>query len=546
MTDRFLRSSECAREVKPWFKPLYLRLGLVAVSVMALAGCENGPSVSSHPSATPFMEIPSAFVHQWSEPSHPFTGAAVIDVDGDGKDELFVGGGSGQGDALLFLQDGKLVNRIEGTGLDDKTGATHGALSTDFDLDGDVDLIVARENGVFVYANDRGRFLSSAVALDLPEDSVPLSIAAADVDKDGDLDLYVSVFVSFPAFRSATFNDPEHAKKNILLINTGDMTFVDRTSQSKTASLQNTFHATFADLDGDADLDLVLAQNTGEVEIFANEGDGTFRSVPTNSGFGFWMGIAIGDVEQDGDEDLLISNAGNSIPKFLTTGDIREDQRHNIDWGLFRNEGGLSFSEQAGTYGLDEYGFAWGALFEDINQDGRLDLLVAQNYIKWPVHKWFPLNGKALLQFDGEEEGGGAATFVSVESLGLDNPHFGQSPMIADLNGDGRPDVVWLNMDGPLRAFLNQGQSRYLTLRFADDHRCQGAKAEVALADGTLLRRQMIASTGLLTDQTATLFFGLPGTSPVSKVTITSMSGTVSELAEAVENTTLNVGAVCL
>ena len=539
MTEQFTRSPERNDQAKPFLRRFYVRLSLVAVSVVALAGCENGPSVSSHPSATPFLEIPSGFTHQWSEPSHPFTGAAVIDVDGDGRDELFVGGGSGQGDALLFFEDGALVNRIAGTGLDDKTGATHGALSTDFDLDGDVDLIVARENGVFVYANDQGRFLSSTVALDLPPDSVPLSVAAADVDKDGDLDLYVSVFVSFPAFRSATFNDPEHAKKNILLINTGDMTFVDKTAETQTASLQNTFHSTFVDLDSDADLDLVLAQNTGEVEIFANEGNGTFRSVPTNSGFGFWMGIAVGDIDQDGDEDLLISNAGNSIPKFLTTGDLREDQRHNINWGLLRNEGGLSFSDQIGTYGLDGYGFAWGAVFEDINQDGLLDLLVAQNYIKWPVHKWFPLDGKALLQFEGE----GQEPFVSVESLGLDNPHFGQSPMIADLNGDGRPDVIWLNMDGPLRAFLNQGQSRYLTLRFADDHRCQGAKAEVMLADGTLLRRQVIASTGLLTDQTATLFFGLPGTSPVSKVTITSTSGNVSELDGGLENTTLKVGA---
>ncbi len=542
MADRFPRLSQCVLGTKPRFKRVYVRFGLVAVSLMALAGCENGPTVNSHPSATPFMEIPTSFTHQWLEPSHPFTGASVIDVDGDGQDEIFVGGGSSQDDALLFLQDGSLVNRIEGTGLDDKVGATHGSLSTDFDLDGDVDLIVARENGVFMYANDRGQFSSQPLTLNLPEDSVPLSIAAGDVDKDGDLDLYVSVFVSFSAFRSATFNDPEHAKKNILLINTGDMTFVDRTLQSNTAGLQNTFHSAFVDLDSDADLDLVLAQNTGEVEIFANEGDGNFRSVPTNSGFGFWMGIAIGDIEQDGDEDLLISNAGNSIPKFLTTGDLREDQRHNINWGLFRNEGTMTFNDQTAAYGLDEYGFGWGALFEDINQDGRLDLLVAQNYIKWPVHKVFPLDGKALLQFEGE----GEESFVSVRSLGLDNPHFGQSPIIADLNGDGRPDVIWLNMDGPLRAFLNQGQSRYLTLRFMDDHRCQGAKVEVALADGTLLRRQLIASTGLLTDQSATLFFGLPNDSPVSKITIMSVSGKVSDFAGGLENTTLKVGAACL
>ncbi len=81
-------------------------------------------------------------------------------------------------------------------------------------------------------------------------------------------DWYISVFVDFPSFRSATYNDPTHAKENRMLLNNGDLTFTDITESSGAASKQNTFLSVFADLDADGWQDLVVAQNTGEVEIF--------------------------------------------------------------------------------------------------------------------------------------------------------------------------------------------------------------------------------------------------------------------------------------
>ena len=89
------------------------------------------------------------------------------------------------------------------------------------DADGDTDLIVARNNGVYLYLNDGGRFSEKRIAVDLPESSVPLSVAVSDIDHDGDPDLYISVFVDFPSFRSATYNDPAHAKENRLLQTNG-------------------------------------------------------------------------------------------------------------------------------------------------------------------------------------------------------------------------------------------------------------------------------------------------------------------------------------
>lgn len=468
-----------------------------------------------------FREIPTGVVHRWSETTHPFTGAAVIDIDGDGADEIFVGGGEGQDDWLLAYRDGKLVDIAAKSGVSSKA-ATHGATAIDLDRDGDTDLAVARNDGVYLLLNEGGTFSSHKLPLEFEADAVPLSVAVADIEGDGDADLYVSMFIAFPAFKSATFNDPQHAKKNLMLRNEGDLTFTDITEESGTAGKQNTFTSAFADLDNDTRPDLILSQNTGEVEIFRNAGEGKFESVPTNTGYGFWMGLGVGDIDADGDQDLFFSNLGVSIPAFLTKGDLKSDQRHAAEWLLLRNDGGFAFKDVTGDYGLLGHGFSWGAVFEDFNLDGALDLAVAQNYIKWPIHKVAPLPGKTFLQ----QSQNGKPGFYQVDALGLSNSHFAQSPLIADLNRDGRPDFLWLNMHGPLRAFLNSSKANFVAVAVPDTLPFLGATVTVETGNAKLYTRQVMGSIGLMTDQAPTLFFGLGDDTAVKSVTIAMADGT--------------------
>lgn len=514
---------------------------LIIISAVAvlLSACvptfERDHITSTPPAVQSFKEIPTPFTHNWVEPSHPFTGAAVIDVDGNGSLEIFVGGGRGQADMLLSFKDGALVDVMGSRLLSNTASATHGAASSDLDGDGDVDLVVAREDGLTIYVNDGGKFVVRDVPVTLAKDAVPLSVAISDVNNDGHGDLYVSAFVSFGAFKSATFNDTDHAKLNVLLINNGDLTFRDATQDSGTASKQNTFHTTFVDLDNDGDQDIVLAQNTGEVEIFERTADATFKSVVTNTGYGFWMGLGIGDYDQDGDQDIFVSNAGSSIPDFLTTGDIEDDQRHETRWILMRNEGGMKFSNVTEDQNLYGYGFAWGAQFEDLNLDGEVDLLIAQNYIKWPLHKWGPLPGKTLLQLNAPE----GQAFYQVPGLGLENTHFAQSPLIVDLDGDGRADVLWLNMAGPLKAFLNRSEGNFLTVKVPDRVDTLGATVNVMLKDGKTLSRQVIASTGLMTDPTPDVHFGLGQVNEIESVEIVTLNGARAEVLSPVINGTI-------
>lgn len=469
----------------------------------------------------PFEEISVPFAHQWTEETHPFTGAAVIDIDADGKFEIFVGGGDLQQDALLQYQNGKILNMIESTGLSSNV-ASYGATAIDLDNNGTTDLLVARNDGVYLYLNEQGKFQGQRLPIQFEEDSVPLSVSVSDIDHDGDGDLYISVFVSFSAFRSAVFNDPSHAKPNKLLLNNGDLTFTDITESSGTASKQNTFFSSFVDLNGDGWQDLVVAQNTGEIEIFQNNQDLTFSLIPYHSGYGFWMGLAIGDMDNDGDQDLFFSNLGNSIPDFLTTGDLRDDQRHEPEWLLLRNDGDFQFTNVTDFYQLTGYGFAWGAVFEDLNYDGYLDLLVAQNYIKWPLHKLSQLPNKSYLQVPSAQ----GSAFFHVKQWGLENPHYGQSPVIVDLNGDGSQDVVWVNMNGPVRVLLNTADNNFITLSFPDTVASLGTTVKVITNDGVSYTKEIIANSGLLTDQTPELVFGLGQSAVVKSIEISWPDGT--------------------
>jgi hypothetical protein len=475
---------------------------LLIVSLLVLGGCASSTAVLPPPA--PFTPVSADFAHVWKKGTHPFTGAAVIDIDGDGTFEIFVGGGEGQRDALLCYRHGRLVNIEDGTGLSN-TSATYGSTAIDMDADGDTDLIVARENGVYLYLNDGGRFQERPIPVDLPVDSVPFSVAVSDIDHDGDGDLYISVFVNAKKFRSATFNDPTHAKLNRLLLNNGDLTFTDITESSGTASKQNTFLSVFVDLDSDGWQDLVVSQNTGAVEIFRNMKDRTFQPVPTKSDFGFWMGLAVGDIDNDGDQDLFFTNVGRSIPLFLTSGDLRKDQRHTHDWMLWRNDGDFRFTDVTEQHGLTGEGFAWGAVFEDLNLDGQLDLFVAQNYIKWPIHKFLKLSGRTYLQ-SGES---GAPVFQHAPTLGMENRHFGQSPLIVDLDGDGRQDLLWLNIDGPVRAFLNTTPGNYITMVVPDTVANLGTRITIETDQGRSYTRAVVGTVGMLTDQTPELSFGL-------------------------------------
>ncbi len=453
--------------------------------------------------------------------SLPFMAGAVLDVDNDGREEVFLGGGKHQNDGLFRLENGRFVNITDGLFPPKADGdASMGAASLDINDDQLPDIFVARESGLWLYESSpdgyKARFLST-----MPQDNtVPLSIALGDVNGDGWVDFYASGYIRNDLVEGTTIFNKPYGGYSALFINNGDNSWHDSTKEAGLFRQHNTFSAVFADLDNDHDSDLVIAQDTGHVEMYANDGRGHFSPIPNPSVFSYPMGVAAGDYDNDGLIDLYFSNVGHTMPAPLVRGDLTKDQPFNPDYMLFHNEGNLRFTDQARARHAARYGFGWGVVFADMNLDGREDILAAQNYARFPSFLATTYPGKLLLQYAN-------GRFRPVEKRShAKNNHYGIAPLVGDYNNDGQPDLVWANLAGPARAYLGRpGKNHWLKVRLPNTTRSLNAIVTLTTDEGRTLTKQRIASQGLNSDQTRDLVFGLGTASAIKTLRIQYQDG---------------------
>ncbi|RMH23499.1 MAG: VCBS repeat-containing protein, partial [Acidobacteria bacterium] len=266
---------------------------------------------------------------------HP--GIAVTDVDGDGWDDVYAMERWGRNLLLHNRGDGSFEERSADFGLDLENHSSS-AIFADFDNDGDRDVFVGRTRVPSLYlVNEGGRFVDrSATHVDGLLPCLASAVSAADYDGDGLLDVYVATYESgvLSAGLERDLADLESACKtaadlsswrrrvtassqhpifdqvgppNVLLHNLGGGRFavVDDTPLRV---FRQTFQATWADVDGDGDPDLYLANDYAPNNLFRNDGGGRFTDVTaeTNSAdvLGFSMGASWGDYDRDGRQDL--------------------------------------------------------------------------------------------------------------------------------------------------------------------------------------------------------------------------------------------------
>jgi hypothetical protein len=235
------------------------------------------------------------------------------------------------------------------------------------------------------------------------------------------------------------------------------------------------------------------------------------------------MGIAVGDYDNNGLVDFFFSNVGSTPPHFMVKGDLRDDQPHNWKWLLFQNQGDFKLVDTAEQAKLADYEFAWGNIFEDLNLDGRPDLVVSQNFISMPLHKLpaLRLPGRLLIQNNKGE-------FAEVgEQAGVNNQFYSIAPLTADFNGDGYPDLVHANLAGPSKAFLSKsGNSSYLKIQLPDTVESIGAMVTVTRDDGKILYLPYVSGEGLCSDSSRILVAGLDGGKAI-KVSVRFINGSV-------------------
>jgi len=345
-----------------------------------------------------YRSVTLDFVHEYDTKSLSFIGSAVFDLDGDGRPELFLGGGRNQQDGLFRYVDGDFA-LIEGATDHMKSGpdATYGVAAADMDMDGDTDLLVARDSGVTLYLNEGGKLVGNVLDIPFDDKSTPMSFALADLDRDGWLDMFVATYLPVEKMEGLNiFNKEGYGSNSLLLMNRGDNSFRDATLEAGLNYTHNTFQGVFVDIDDDDELDLVVAHDTGHVKTWKNLGGGKFKDMPnpTTDVFGYPMGVAVGDADNDGRVDFFFSNTGGTAPHFLAKGDLRDDQVFEDRLIFLHNDGGFRFTNVNVETKTADYEFSWGTVFHDLNLDGRQDLIISQNYIDLPTNKFFKLPGR--------------------------------------------------------------------------------------------------------------------------------------------------------
>lgn len=327
-------------------------------------------------------------------------GLAIGDVNGDHLDDLYVCQQGGLPNRLYLQRpDGTLedVTSVSGADWLDYCAA---ALFVDLDNDGDRDLVISQDFRVLFMANEgSGRFSLETVVATKAQS---FSLAAADYDRDGLVDVYVCGYnPSTAALRGGAmgeplpFHDANNGGENILWRNEGGFRFEDVTAAAG-LNVNNTrysFAAAWEDYDNDGDQDLYVANDYGRNNLYRNEGErftdvaGALGVEDTASG----MSVSWSDFNHDGLMDLYVSNmfssAGNRITyqKQFKAGlpeDVRASFQH-IALGntLFQGVEGAKFKDVSVEAGVTLGRWAWCSKFADFNNDGLDDILVANGFI---------------------------------------------------------------------------------------------------------------------------------------------------------------------
>lgn len=481
----------------------------------------TGPAIGN--TALEFKEIP--FPHTQTsdlKKSLPFMGIATIDIDGDGVDEVAIGGGHEQADAIYKYSESGFTE-IAVTGLNKEAmDVTFGLASADLNGDGKEELFIARESGVYLAENVGGNFKQRKIEFDLADNTTPLSIALGDINKDGFIDLYVSGYIRLDKTEGETNFSDGYGGYSYLLLNDGNNQWSDISKDAGVFSQHNRFLSIFADLNGDQWPDIVVAQDTGKVEVWENLKNNTFKRHTDPTDYSYPMGIGVGDIDNDGDVDLYFSNVGTTLPKAMVKGNLTKEQKFNTDYILLQNNGDFTFTDVSIAKNAAKYGFGWGTNIEDFNNDSKMDLYFSQNYARFPGVKHLKLYPGRLLE---QQENG---SFLSVEKdAQAENSTFGITQVVSDFNQDGSLDLVIANLGSLSKALITAttGDAKGLTVRLPTTAKWLNAVGTVTLPNGEKLTRQMIAGEGLCSDGFNGLHFGLGNTDEPVTVTVTLQGG---------------------
>ncbi len=515
---------------------------------------EGSLSTGAHWFTDATTEVGLDFTHtegeeQWDIRPTMGPGAAWADVNGDGSPDLYVVGGREQ-TGRLFLNDGsgRFSDVTADWGLGAPAGATArgdsgmGACFADWDGDGDQDLYVSNDGPNVMWRNDGQRFTDITAAAGTGDARWGASSTFGDVDGDGDLDLFLTNYLEFDLTLIPP-EDSEAARRredpiamlpyvfpgqpNVLYRNEGDGHFIDVTEAAGLLAPDGkSLGAAFLDADEDGDLDLYVANDTTPNTYWVNDGTGRFEELSLFVGLDDprgGMGLAPGDIDGDGDFDLLLTN-WQLEPNAL----YRNNHRHGPSKRKFMPR----FEDIAVHAGLAQrsVGYVgWGCVLADLDNDGDLDTFVANGYTSPDYETTMICVGQRDQLFENVSQPGALAAhkevprweLVEAERAGSwaerELPSRGLAA--ADADGDGDLDLVITANNGPLVYLRNETGGRSLRVVLegkAPNTAAIGARVELHCADESTFAAITTAGAGYLGGHENGVRFGLGDKQPVS------------------------------
>ncbi len=514
-------------------------------------------------------------------------GVAAGDFDNDGFDDLYVCQPAGLPNRLYRNRgDGTFEDVTEkaGVGVLDGTAC---ALFADFQNRGRQDLLVVCGTGPLLFLNQGDGTFSlkrDAFKFARPAQGTFTHAALADYDRDGRLDVYFCMYMYYLGLDQyhypIPYYDARNGPPNCLFHNEGDGTFVETTERAglNADNDRYSFACAWGDSNGNGHPDLFVANDFGSSQLYRNNGDGTFKVVSKQAhveSVGAGMSCCWADYDNDGRQDIYVPSmweaAGQRVSEQAQFHEkappsIRElYQRHARGNALYRNSGDGTFQNVGREAGVEMGRWSWCSDFWDFDHDGYPDLYVSNGYLSGPEKSevasffWRQVVAKSpedatasrayergwnaineLVRSDSTWHGYARnvmfvnnhdGTFTEASgAVALDFLEDSRSFALADIDHDGRPEVILKNRNAPqLRILHNAMQDigHSISFRLQGHTSNRDAIGTAITVDAGDLRqtKYLQAGSGFLAQHSKELFFGVGDHQGTVRATVRWPSG---------------------
>jgi hypothetical protein len=490
------------------------------------------------------------------------TGVAIGDYDGDGRPDLFVVSKTESCRLFRNLGGFKFEDVTDRAGVGDQGDAARvwkqGVTFADVNNDGRLDIYVCRyhaPNLLYINQGD-GTFKEQAHAYGLDVNDASVMAVFSDYDRDGWIDVFIQTNI-------LDSNQHPNGQRNYLFHNERNGTFANVTAKAGITGEGQGHSAMWWDYDEDGWPDLYVGNDfRAPDKLYHNNRDGTFTNVigevvphtPYSS-----MGSDIGDINNDGHLDFFISDMaatthekdhrgmaesrGQTTDALVEPGSAPQYERN----ALYVNTGTGHCLEAAYLAGLAATDWTWSPRFEDLDNDGRVDLFITNGMDREATSVDLMTRGMAaqsaaerirvvrdspvLAEPNLAFRNLGDLQFANVSAeWGLNERGVSFGCALGDLDGDGDLDIVYANYQKGVTVLRNDSPSGHrmiVELHGAGANRfAVGATVRIESALG-LQVRQLALARGVLSSSEPILHFGLGEDTVVRKLSITWPSGRV-------------------